>query len=47
MCRDGDILPDGQYGVKLYFDEKNRKKPSEFINVKTEEQYLFDTIKGC
>ena len=39
----GDILPDGQYGVKIYFDEKNRNKPSEFINVITREQYFFET----
>ena len=39
----GDTLPDGQYGVKLYFDEKNRNKPSEFINVITREQYFFET----
>ncbi|WP_320044556.1 hypothetical protein [uncultured Desulfobacter sp.] len=39
----GDRLPDGQYEVKIYFDEKNLNKPSEFINVKTEKQYLFDT----
>ncbi|MCG8550925.1 MAG: hypothetical protein MI799_11035, partial [Desulfobacterales bacterium] len=38
----GDILPDGQYGVKIYFDEKNRNKPSEFINVITREQYFFE-----
>ena len=40
----GDTLPDGQYGVKIYFDEKNWSKPSEFINLTTGEQYLFDTI---
>nr|WP_321403312.1 hypothetical protein [uncultured Desulfobacter sp.] len=39
----GDDLPDGQYGVKIYFDEKNLKKPSEFISVTTGEQYLFET----
>lgn len=39
----GDRLPDGQYGVKVFFDEKNTNKPSEFINVTTGEQYLFDT----
>jgi hypothetical protein len=39
----GDKLPDGQYGVKIFFDEKNLKKPSEFTNVTTGEQYLFIT----
>nr|WP_320191410.1 hypothetical protein [uncultured Desulfobacter sp.] len=39
----GDRLPNGQYGIKIYFDEKNPNKPSEFINVNTGEQYLFDT----
>ena len=39
----GDGLPDGQYCVKMYFEEKNRNKPSEFINVTTGEQYLFET----
>jgi hypothetical protein len=39
----GDKLPDGQYEVKIYFDEENRDKQSEFINVTTGEQYLFDT----
>lgn len=39
----GDTLPDGQYSVKIYFEEKNFKKPSEFINVTTGEQYLFET----
>ena len=39
----GDKLPDGQYSVKIYFDEKNLNKPSEFINVSTGEQYLFET----
>nr|WP_319494216.1 hypothetical protein [uncultured Desulfobacter sp.] len=39
----GDRLPDGQYGIKIYFDEKNWSKPSEFINVKSEEKYFFDT----
>jgi hypothetical protein len=39
----GDILPDGQYGVKIYFDKKNWTKPSEFINVTTGEQYPFET----
>lgn len=39
----GDTLPDGQYSVKIYFDEKNWPKPSEFINVTTGEQYPFET----
>ena len=39
----GDKLPDGQYEVKIYFDEENHDKPSEFINVKTGKQYHFDT----
>ena len=37
----GDKLPDGQYGVKIYFGEENLDKQSEFINVTTGEQYLF------
>jgi hypothetical protein len=39
----GDTLPDGQYGVKIYFDEENRNNPSEFINIETEKQYRFAT----
>ncbi|WP_320044554.1 hypothetical protein [uncultured Desulfobacter sp.] len=39
----GDRLPDGQYEVKIYFDEENLDKPSEFINTTTGKQYLFDT----
>ena len=39
----GDSLPDGQYSVKIYFDEKNWSKPSEFINIATGEEYLFET----
>jgi hypothetical protein len=39
----GDRLPDGQYEVKIYFDEKNRDKQSEFINATTGRKYHFDT----
>ena len=39
----GAKLPDGQYAVKIYFDEKNRDEPSEFINTTTGKQYFFDT----
>ncbi|MCG8553159.1 MAG: hypothetical protein MI799_22355 [Desulfobacterales bacterium] len=39
----GDRLPDGQYEVKIYFDEDNHDKQSEFINVTTGKQYYFDT----
>lgn len=39
----GDKLPDGQYEVKIYFDEENRDRRSEFINVTTEKKYYFDT----
>jgi hypothetical protein len=38
-----DKFPDGQYEVKIYFDEKNRDKQSEFINITTGEKYFFDT----
>ncbi len=38
-----DKLPDGQYEVKIYFDEENLDKQSEFINVTTGKQYFFDT----
>ena len=39
----GDGLPDGQYGVKMYFEEKHRNKPSQFINITTGEEFLFET----
>ncbi|WP_320044553.1 hypothetical protein [uncultured Desulfobacter sp.] len=39
----GDGLPDGQYGVKMHFEKKTLNKPSEFINITTGEQYLFET----
>jgi hypothetical protein len=38
-----DKLPDGQYEVKIYFDEENHDKSSEFINITTGEKYSFDT----
>jgi hypothetical protein len=36
-------LPDGQYEVKIYFDEENHDNQSEFINVTTGKKYYFDT----
>lgn len=39
----GDKLPDGQYEVKIYFDEDNHDRQSEFINVTTGKKYYFDT----
>jgi hypothetical protein len=39
----GDKLPDGQYEVKIYFDEENHDNQSEFINVTTGKKYYFDT----
>ncbi|WP_020586699.1 hypothetical protein [Desulfobacter curvatus] len=46
----GERLPDGQYGIRISFGEKNFnrqsefiKKQSEFINVKNGESYFFDT----
>lgn len=39
----GEKLPDGRYGVKIYFDEENIDKDSEFINVESGKKYFFGT----